>query len=462
MKKKHSYSAEPLSKVELTAGLLESVALGCLISIDVAREKFVFALATLAGEVVRLVRFEHPRETVEFLRLVSALKAALGTDRPVVAVMEPTGTYGDAIRFQLTRAGVAVHVIAAKATHDSRELFDGVPSMHDGKAAVQLARLFPILSPEVWRDKSEEQRELRALVDERQFELGSMARAYGALEALLARHWPELDTILDVHHAKMPLVLLASYPGPRAVGGADVEVRQLMKKRGRLASETIERVVTSARTTLGIPMLASEETLLRARAAQLLERWDRIDAIDALIERKLEQDPHLTLLRRAVGAYTTGVLVSYSDPRSFRSAKSFEKACGLNLKVQSSGEKAGRLSLTKRGPAVVRQILYLATLRLVAADPIARAWYVGRRSWAEHKQKALAATMRKLARALWHVARGEPFDAHKLFDVRRLDVVVAADEDPPKRSHGWIARAQSAASGRRRTRQASLTPIPST
>ena len=34
--------------------------------------------------------------------------------------------------------------------------------------------------------------------------------------------------------------------------------------------------------------------------------------------------------------------------------------------------------------------------------------------------KAVVALMRKLARAMVHVARGEPFVATKLFDVRRL------------------------------------------
>jgi len=41
---------------------------------------------------------------------------------------------------------------------------------------------------------------------------------------------------------------------------------------------------------------------------------------------------------------------------------------------------------------------------------------------AELPLKAIVAVMRKVARALWHVARGETFDVTKLFDVRRLDL----------------------------------------
>ena len=49
-------------------------------------------------------------------------------------------------------------------------------------------------------------------------------------------------------------------------------------------------------------------------------------------------------------------------------------------------------------------------------------------AWYQHKvkrdgglkRKAIVALMRKLAMALWHVARGETFDSRKLFNARTL------------------------------------------
>ena len=54
-----------------------------------------------------------------------------------------------------------------------------------------------------------------------------------------------------------------------------------------------------------------------------------------------------------------------------------------------------------------------------------RAWYEAKvqRDGGKLKMKAVIAVMRKLARALWWVGRGEAFDAHKLFDSRRLQNV---------------------------------------
>ncbi len=85
--------------------------------------------------------------------------------------------------------------------------------------------------------------------------------------------------------------------------------------------------------------------------------------------------------------------------------------------------------LTKRGPGVVRHLIYLATLRVIEANRVVRVWYRGRASWQqESKLKAVVAVMRKLVRALWHVARGAEFDATKLFDVRRLQTQLASGD----------------------------------
>ena len=104
----------------------------------------------------------------------------------------------------------------------------------------------------------------------------------------------------------------------------------------------------------------------------------------------------------------------------------YQKALGLNLKEKSSGKHQGALHITKRGPGVARLFLYLAALRLVQRDPIVKAWYAKKvaRQGGIAKNRAVVAVMRKLAKALWHVAGGATFDSRKLFDVSRLRLVM--------------------------------------
>ena len=73
---------------------------------------------------------------------------------------------------------------------------------------------------------------------------------------------------------------------------------------------------------------------------------------------------------------------------------------------------------------MARKYLYLAALRLIQKDPIVRAWHEAKvaRDGGKPRSKSAVAVMRKLAKALWHVRRGAPFDARKLFDVSRLNL----------------------------------------
>ena len=118
-----------------------------------------------------------------------------------------------------------------------------------------------------------------------------------------------------------------------------------------------------------------------------------------------------------IGLVTTAVLLScHLDPRKFYCPRAFQKAMGLNLKEKSSGRHIGQLKLTKRGSSLARRYLYFATLRLLNNNPVIKAWY-DKKVDPRAKKKTVIALMRKLAKALWYVARGEIFDAIKLVTI---------------------------------------------
>ena len=123
------------------------------------------------------------------------------------------------------------------------------------------------------------------------------------------------------------------------------------------------------------------------------------------------------------------------DPRTFHCAAAYEKACGLNLKEHSSGNPKHRgLHITQRGSSRARQYLYLFAMRWLQRDPAARAWAQHRQCWSRPGGKigALVALMRKAARAVWHLSRGESYQASKLFDLRRLglDASAGSQQEP--------------------------------
>jgi transposase len=430
MKKKRTYSSTDVEHLDLVA-ILSLLTVGCIVAVDVAKTKFVAAIATMAGEVLKIVRFSHPRQTLSFLRVVESLRDAQLSPR---VVMEPTGTYGDALRYQCHVRGVSIEMMSPKHTHDIAEVLDGVPSMHDPKAAVALARLAVLKPARRWSPDSEETREVRALLDRRWPLTTTRALYHGHLEGMLARHWPELGSLIDVHEQRSWMTLLQQHPGPRAVAASGEEAAQTLRKasHGRLSTARVEAIVESARTSLGMPMTKGEETKLRCIVEQIELQTKGLDAVDQELAELVSKDKEMSFLAVVVGPACAAGMVSYvGAPTSFATPGALEKATGLNVKVKSSGEAAGKLHITKRGPPQVRQLLYLAVLRLVQSDPIVAAWYRARKSYGGEsgKRKAIVAVMRKLVRALWHVARGATFDASKLFDVRRLDLSGAGDKN---------------------------------
>jgi transposase len=430
MKKKRTYQASRVQQVQV-AELLPVLVAGCIIALDVAKQRFAVAIATMAGEIVKLFRFDHPTETRDFLRVVEALRAGLDAGR-VKAAMEPTGTYGDAVRLQLTRAGVPVHMVSPKRTHDAQEVFDGVPSLHDPKSAVLVAKLCAEGLSKPWSEPPATRVRLRALVDLRQHEQRREEMSFGELEGVLARHWPEFGRWMDVREQHSALRLLSAYPSPARVAQEPDEAKSLLRKasRSRLSEQAVAGVIADAGATLGVPMVPEQEQLVRTLAMQLIEAGKSTDVLDEQMRELAMDDEVFARLSSWMGVYTAAVIVTRVDPRQYTSARQLEKACGLNLREKSSGETGRhgpRLTITKRGPGLVRKVLYLFALRMLQESPAVRAWYKRRRGYSDDsKQRAVLAVMRKLVRALFHVARGGTFDAGKLFDLRRLGLEAAA------------------------------------
>jgi transposase len=447
MAKKHTHKTKDVQKIELVKLqaalaawpadqpvdpkklLLALVGFTVVVALDVAKTKFVGAIGLAQGMVVELFRFMHPTQTRLVLDLVEGLIAA---KIRVQVVLEPTGSYGDAIRYQCHRLGAEIYMVRPKYTHDMAEIMDGVPSTHDPKAALTLFELHRMNKSSEWKPPLDKDRKLRALVDERRFYMKVLRPAYGQMEAILAKCWPGIEEVMDLYGSKTPRELIMNYGSPEDIVANQDEARKLMrtKSRGRFTVDKIEKIIAAANSSLGQPLVEEEKSLLKHIVEQIHETKQKIDAIDAQIDPRVKEDKVLNWMASLVGVGTAATLVAMSgSPVQYPSARAYEKALGLNLKERSSGEKKGQLSITKRGNGDARQVLYLASLRWIQSSEATRKWYQSREAYqAKVKKKAVVAVMRKLARALWHVARGARYNEGLLFDLKRLGLQVETVE----------------------------------
>jgi transposase len=386
-----------------------------VVAIDVAKQDMVAALMTADATVLARLRWVHPQQTPTLLEGLDRLARSASLE----AVLEPSGTYADALIGQLRRHAVAVYRIAPKRVHDAAELYDGVPSLHDAKAAEVIGRLHLDGVSTVWVAARAERRELQAKTTRLAVCKARHQAALNRLEAALSRHWPELLTVLELDTATVS-TLVSTYGDAAAVATDPGGAQALMRRVGGrwLAEEKIAAVLADARASLGLPTVPGERDLLKWLAGDVETIRRERRAAERAIEQQVAQTATLAPLGAVVGRVSAAVLVAaLGDPRDYPDSAGYLKALGLNLKERSSGTHRGQLKITKRGPGVARTYLYFAALRLIAREPVVGRWY---RRRTDHpgaiKGKSIVALMRKLARALWSVARGDAFAVERLFN----------------------------------------------
>lgn len=370
---------------------------------------------------------KNPSEIVDLIRLLRMLKEVGDS---LTIGLESTGTYGEAVRAAMTAAGLEVHRISGKAASDYKEIFDGVPSQHDGKDAAIIAELTCYGKGTLWpfEPLSEIDQEMRHQVQRLDVFHCQATRWCGRLEAVLTKHWPELTSLLKLKSATLNKIIL-HYGSPARLA-ADPEAATNLRSWGRslLTSEKIERIIESARTTQGVPIGTGEMAWLKEIASELKDSILKVNACKNRLETIAQSHDAMRPYIDCVGAVTLCVVWSMvGDPGKFDSSGAFLKAMGLNLKELSSGKRQGQLSITKRGPSLVRKYVYYWAMRAVQQPELSR-WYsgfqkVGRGSSSEHrKMKGLIALMRKLSRSLWYAHTHEQtFDYAKVYPGRPLE-----------------------------------------
>ena len=341
--------------------------------------------------------------------------------------MEPSGTYGDALRQCLNSSGLEVFRVSPKQVKDSREIYDGVPSSHDAKCSAIVAWLHLLGRSSAWPECEDKVRAVKAAKQTLTLHAKALMQAKNRLEAQLARYWPEVLELLELDSAVL-LELLAHFGGPEGVASAPEEAEELMERvgRGGLKQDKIDEILDSAGETLGVRMIEAEREMLQELGVEARRRQKVTQTAKKRLRGLSSADPELAQIGATVGLVTSAVLTSeLGSLLAYPNTGSLLKAAGLNLKEVSSGRRQGELAITKRGPSMARQYLYLAALRWLHKDRWAQAWYAKkvRRDSGRLKQKAVVALMRKLLRGLWWAARGEAFDSEKLFDTKRLSPV---------------------------------------
>ncbi len=128
------------------------------VGLDIAKREIVVVVRWDSGEFERPWSVKNPSEIRLLVERLAILKEACAE---LKVGMESTGTYGEAVRQALTNANLPVYRVSGKSVSDYKEIFDGVPSQHDGKDAAMIAELTAIDKGTPWPYEAPDETESR-------------------------------------------------------------------------------------------------------------------------------------------------------------------------------------------------------------------------------------------------------------------------------------------------------------
>jgi len=396
--------------------------LGITVGVDVGKLSLWAVCRWDDGRFERPWVADNPMEVPSLVSLIRRLSAG----RKLLVAMESSGTYGDPLRQALADNEIKVERVGNKASHDYAEVFDGVPSQHDGKDAAVVAELAALGKATPWdyRPADAWEQELAFWVEWMVAQRQALTIWQGRLEGLVARHWPEATPVLKLSSVTL-LRALKQYGSPQALAADPDAAQQLARWGGRfLEPKKVKQLLAGAGSSVGVRAGEWQQRQIRDYARQALATRAEGQHAERQLRRLAAGHVVLQAQGKVVGVPTACVFwTSTGDPRKYHAAAAYRKAMGLNLVERSSGKYEGRLRLSKRGSARTRQWLYFAVLRLVQQCGV-RPWYEAKKARNEDDaRRAVVAVMRKLAVALYHVGvDNQEFKPRRLFGrIRKRD-----------------------------------------
>lgn len=377
-----------------------------------------------------IFRWKHPNETAEVVEMLADLE----TQR-LEAIIEPSGSYPAGWVESLEACdAIEVRRMRGKKTHDSRENYDDAPSMHDAKAADVMARIHLGGGSQPWWERNAQQRRLKAALKDYDRLKSERNRNRGRLEAELAALWPELGEELSLDSTTL-LSVVAEFGAPQRVVDEPERAAEVIgnASRGQIGMKRQQRILEEAAETVGRKPVDEEIRTLKRLARRQLEVKAEIRRQKSRIDSLQDDYEVAERIAEFAGSLAgAAVTAEVGDPHDFEAASAYEKAAGLNLVEDTSGQQGQHsaeddtppMRISKRGSSRAREQLYLAAQRWMQRCPAAGAWYrhkVDQHAGCEGaKTLSLVALMRKLIKLLYHIGRGAAYEPAELFDLERL------------------------------------------
>ena len=337
----------------------------------------------------------------------------------------------NSLRRFLDEAGIQLVLVNPLHVSRAKELDDNNQTKSDRKDPKVIARLVmegrysvPYIPRGVYA-------ELRNMWFLRQRVVDAEVKLRNRIARWFKIYFPEYTQAYGSFAAKSSITLLKTACLPEDVLqlGADgiVELWRAMKLRavGRKKAESL--VAAAARSTGQTEGAGAA----RMEMQMLLDEWELLSKQHQQIDDKLrdlcEQIPESKnlLAIKGIGFVTVaGFLAEAGDIKRFDSPKQIVKLAGLALWENSSGKHKGKTTISKRGRARLRRLLFAGVIPLLATNDAFHSlhvYYTTRKQNPLKKKQSVIAICCKLVRIFYALlTKGTAFDSSKMLgDIHR-------------------------------------------
>ena len=290
----------------------------------------------------------------------------------VIISFEPTGHYWLNIDKYFNDCGIETVLMPTKTVSNEKDSYDGLPIKSDPRDAFTIARLTSegkyvkkIERDEVYQDIYSGYR----LYLDRQKELN---RIVNKIHAWNDRYFPEMEHVYKVDSVGVkPIYENTLLPSDIKEMSMEDFTMLMIKNNKTARRASIRKIKELSEKTSGI----KPDKYTKKEIKYLYERYLELQIeIEELKNELIELASQIDYVEKAVEicgvGYVSmvGIIAETGDLNNYDHAKQVLKMSGLSLKENSSGQKKGKKSISKRGRPILRRNLKQIGIALVGKN----------------------------------------------------------------------------------------------
>lgn len=349
----------------------------------------------------------------------------------LMVAAEPTGHYWFGLADYLKDEKLKLVLVNPFHVSRAKELDDNHPSKTDAKDPKTIAKLViegrymePYIPEGVYAD-------LRIMYNCRQ----KVTKAIISLENQLKRwfkiYFPEYLSVFGNISGQGSMAVLEKAVLPEDIISLGVDgINKLWRERklravGMKRAESLyEAAVKSIGRREGSVGGRAEFRMLWEDYCHKMEQMEKLNIELESLLHKVPQAEEVLKMKGIGVVSVAGFFAEVGDLRRFESPKQIQKLAGLAIRENSSGKHKGQTTISKRGRARLRAVLFNAAIALVGRNGAFKSiheYYIGRKANPLKKKQSIVAVSCKLIRIIYAICRHkEDYDETKMLrDIRR-------------------------------------------